>query len=331
MSGRSADTLTPPASPATPRDHGSGLRGFLTGPGLPVFLLAAVAVYEAFLLAILLAPESAGAWAGFAREFKQWCFQYDPRTGGMKWAAVWVMLGEPAFIAFIALWLARRAFAPLRTARAWLAHWKPAACGASAAALAMAALFHYGRSAAAADDAPLPFPGERIRTHLQPPPFEFVDHRGRPFRLEDVRGRAVLLTGVYAACPTGACSEILRETRALLDALPPEAHAHLTVAALSLNPKDDTAELRNGIAEAYGFAYPQFRYLNGDADTIRDVATRLGFAPVFNPATGAIDHANLFLLIDNRGQIAYRLALGGRHRSWLREGILALTAEARNP
>jgi cytochrome oxidase Cu insertion factor (SCO1/SenC/PrrC family) len=319
-----------PASPAVPGERGSGVRGFLTGTGLPIFLLAALLVYEAFLLAIVLAPGSAGAWGGFAREFKQWCFRYDPRTGGMEWSAVWVMLGEPAFIALIALWLTRRELASLRTLAGCAARWKPAACGAATAALAVAGLFIWGRPVADAD-MPLPFPGERIRTHLQAPRFASSDHHGSPFRLEDLRGRVVLLTGVYAACPTGACSAILRETRALLDELPPEARAHLTVAALSLNPEHDTPEVRNRIAEAYSFPYPEFRYLNGEAAATLETATQLGFAPALNPETGAIDHANLFLLIDARGEIAYRLTLDDRHRSWLREGILALTQEAESP
>ena len=60
------------------------LRNFFTGAGLPVFLLTAMVVYEGFLLAIVFAPGSAGVWSGFAIEFKQWCFRYDPRTGMLR-------------------------------------------------------------------------------------------------------------------------------------------------------------------------------------------------------------------------------------------------------
>src|SRR5688572_14746442 len=123
----------------------AGIRGFFTGTGLPLFLLSAAIVYEAFLLAVVFAPESTGAWGGFAREFKQWCFRYDARTGGMEWAAVWVMLVEPAFVVGVALFLWRRGLQPLRSLAGWRRHARSAGAGVGAAGLAMAALFAYGR------------------------------------------------------------------------------------------------------------------------------------------------------------------------------------------
>ena len=98
----------------------------------------------------------------------------------------------------------------------------------------MTGLYAYGRPSADAD-APLPFPGERIRTRLAVPAFQFVDQKGEAFSFEQQRGRVVLVTGVYAMCST-TCPEILRETKSLLDSLPPESRAKISVAALSLNP-----------------------------------------------------------------------------------------------
>ena len=195
-------------------NHATPLRRFFTGTGLPLFLLSAAIVYEAFLLAVVFAPESTSAWGGFAREFKQWCFRYDPRSGGMEWAAVWVMLVEPAFVVLVALFLWRRGLRPLRTLVGWRRHASAAGAGVVTAGFAMTALFAYGRPSANAD-APLPFPGERIRTHLSVPAFRFVDQRGLPFSLEELRGRVVLITGIYAMCST-SCPEILQETKALL-------------------------------------------------------------------------------------------------------------------
>ena len=307
----------------------TGLRGFFTGAGLPLFLLAAALVYEAFLLAVVFAPESTGAWGGFAREFKQWCFRYDARTGGMEWAAVWVMLVEPAFVVLVTAFLWRRSMRPLRTVAGWARHGHAAGAGVLAAAVAMAGLYAYGRPSADAD-VPLPFPGERIRTRLALPPFHFVDQQGRAFALEELRGRVVLATGIYARCST-TCPEILQETKALLDSLSPEVRARVSVVALSLNPEEDTAELMNRVTAGYGFSYPEFRYLNGQPAGMHEILTQLGFARVKNPKTGVIDHANLFLLIDGRGEIAYRFTLDARHRSWLREGLISLAREVGAP
>jgi protein SCO1/2 len=296
---------------------------------LPLFLLAAVVVYEAFLLAVVFAPESTGAWGGFAREFKQWCFRYDARTGGMEWAAVWVMLVEPAFVLAVALFLWRRGLRPLGSLAGWRRHASAAVAGAGAAGIAMAGLFAYGRPDADAD-APLPFPGERIRTHLAAPDFLFADQRELPFTLAELKGRVVLVTGIYAMCST-SCPEILRETKALLESLPPEVRAHVSVVAVSLNPEDDSPQLMQLVTEAYGFKHPEFRYLNGPPAGMHAVLTQLGFAAVKNPRTGVIDHANLFLVLDARGEIAYRFTLDTRHRPWLRDALLALAGEAAAP
>ena len=301
-------------------------RRFFTGAGLPVFLLAAAIVYEAFLLAVVLAPESTGAWGGFAREFKQWCFRYDARTGGMEWAAVWVMLIEPAFVAGVAVFLWRRGLRQLGSWTNWTTHLRHAAAGMAAAGVAMAGLYVYGRPAGDVN-APLPFPGERIRTHLAVPAMRFGDQKGGDVALADLRGRVVLMTGIYAMCST-SCPEILRETKALLDTLPAEVSRRVTVAALSLNPEEDTTELMNRLTEAYGFRHPDFRYLNGAPAGMHEALTQLGFARVKNARTGVIDHANLFLLVDARGEIAYRFTLDPRHRGWLRDAIVQLADEA---
>src|SRR5688572_33066051 len=137
-------SLVPSVLPVIPPPD-RGIRAFFSGAGFPLFLLSASVVYEAFLLAVVFAPESTGAWGGFAREFKQWCFRYDARTGGMEWAAVWVMLVEPAFVVGVALFLWRRGLQPLRSLAGWRRHARSAVSGVMVAALAMIALFAYGQ------------------------------------------------------------------------------------------------------------------------------------------------------------------------------------------
>jgi protein SCO1/2 len=327
--------ISVPAAPAPRSEAGAGagadeeaggMRGFFTGAGFPVFLFCAAAVYELFLVAVVFAPATTGVWGAFAVEFKQWCFRYDPRTGGMEWAAVWVMLVEPAFVLGVALFLWRRGLAPLRHWGGWFRHRGAVASGVLTAALAMAGLFAYGRPAADADS-PLPFPGERIRTQLTLPPFRFVDQKEKPFSFEQMRGRVVLVTGIYATCST-TCPEILRETTALLASLPAATRERVSVVALSLNPEEDNADLRERMTAGYGFRHPEFRYLNGEPAGMHGLLTQLGFSQVKNPRTGVIEHANLFLLIDAGGQIAYRFTLDPRRRSWLREGLAALASEA---
>lgn len=300
------------------------VRHFFCGAGLPVFLVTAALVYEAFLLAVVFAPPGSGPWSTFSEEFKTWCFSYDPRTGGLEWAAVWVMLLEPPTVLAFAVVLWRSSLREMFKPAGWAAHWRAAVAGPLVSVLILGGVFVYARPAA---DEPLPpFPGERIRSQLTPPSFTLTDHHGEEVALEDLRGRVVVVTGVYAVCST-SCPQILRQLKDLTESLAPEVRERVALVALSLNPDYDTSNLMRAVAQAYDFPYPHFRYLNGAPDEMRDLLTRFQFSPVLNPETGVIDHANLFIVIDAGGRIAYRFGLDPRQRTWLHEAVTQLVGE----
>lgn len=314
-----APEAPPPAAPS------AGSR-FFTGPGLLVFLGSALAAYEAFLLLTIFGPTGDGALGGFVRDFQQWCYQGDPRTGGMSWAAVSIMLLEPVMVVLVAVVLWRDAVAQLRSSAVWRRHLRAAAAGPGIVAAAVAGLVVYAQTDRAADTLP-PFPGDRIRVQLPVPDKPLVDQKGAPFRLADLRGQVVLVTGVYAACST-ACPEIFKELRAVLGELPAADRAGLRVVALSLNPEYETAEIMDAMAGAQGLEFPEFRYVNGERpDEMRDLLRSLQFSVTRDPETGILNHANLFLLIDREGRIAFRFTLDPRHRAWLRAGLLHLLRE----
>lgn len=315
---------------SSPETETTSLRRFFTGAGFPACLIAGTLVYEAFLIAVIFMPAGSGIWGQFSEDFKRWCFSYDPRTGGMSWGAVWVMVAEPVFLAGITAYLWRSSLRALFTWRGLGAHWKAMTGGALAALLTSGTLFAYGSQGADPAEELLPFPGERIRTKIEPPAFLLTDHRGAPVSLEQLKGRVVLLTGVYTTCST-ACPQILRELKNLTDALPPELSGRFTAVALSLNPEYDTSDMMKAIASAYGFPYPGFHFVNGDPGVMHDLLTRFQFAPVKNAETGAIDHANLFLLLDACGRIAYRFNLSERHLPWLHQATRDLLQEAAAP
>lgn len=301
---------------------------FITGAGLPVFLAAATAVYELFLLLVVFAPPGLGAWSAFAEEFKIWCFSYNPRTGGIEWMAAVIMMAEPLFIVGLVTMLWRFGVSTeVGGGNRWPRHLRAALVGLAFGGVIAGGLYTYGRPVAPEEAALPPFPGKRIRTQLSPPNFSLTDQRGRMVSLGDLRGQVTLVIGVYALCST-TCPDILIRTGELLKSLPEPVRARLGVVALSLNPEYDTAEQMTGLAEAYGLGYPIFRYLNGDPAVMHPLLRAFQFAARRNLRSGAIDHANLFILIDAEGRIAYRLNLDRRHRDWLHDAVLALVAEA---
>ena len=66
----------------------------LRAAGLLVFLLTALAGYEAFLLVTIFGPTKGGWLGDFVRDFQLWCYRGDPRTCGLSWLAVSVMMAR---------------------------------------------------------------------------------------------------------------------------------------------------------------------------------------------------------------------------------------------
>jgi protein SCO1 len=325
----STPTTHPAPLTGLPPDQAAPLRGerFFMGAGLPVFLTAALVAYEAFLLLTVFGPTEGGWLGDFVRDFQYWCYQGDPRTGGVSWSAVSIMFLEPVGIVAVAALLWREVCAELRHLRVWRRHVRAALTGFGVVGACVAGLIFYARLDGARAAVLPPFPGESIRVHLTVPDVSLVDQKGTAFRLADLRGSVVLVTGVYASCAT-ACPEIFKEVQAVLRELSPAERADLRVVALSLNPEYETAEIMDGMAQGQGFTYPGFRYVNGQRPAeMHDLLTRLQFSVTRDPQTGILNHANLFLLLDRRGEIAYRFTLDPRHRAWLREGLRALLHE----
>ena len=67
--------------------------------------------------------------------------------------------------------------------------------------------------------------------------------------------------------------------------------------------------------------------LNGEAAEVERSMDRMGVESQRDPETGVIDHANLFLLIDRSGKIAYRFSLGERQERWLGAALQILLRE----
>jgi protein SCO1/2 len=299
--------------------------GFFDGPGFPIFVFSTLLAYEVFLGAVLATPPGGEAgWGRFVQDFRIWCFNYDPRTGYLEWASVFVMLFEPVSVGLIVALVWRGALRELRHAATWRLTWPHWTGGMLVTTLVVGVLVAYSRPE---EELLLPFPGERIRTHFAAPAFALTDQRGAPVSLADYRGHPVLITGVYAYCST-ACPQILQQVQRTLAGLPPEVRREVSVLALSLNPEYDTRQLMAAVTEAYGFAYPEFRYANGDPATVNALLERLQFARMRNRVTGQIEHSNLFLLVDRAGEIAYRFSLNPQHAPWLHAALQQLAAEA---
>ncbi len=300
---------------------GAATRRFVAGGGFPCFALSLLAFYELFLLAILFAPGGAGGIGAFADEFRVWCFGYDPATGHFEPGLLVSMLTPPFLIGtvLIGVWWSQIQEALARPARL-------VAPVAAAAAIVATAATGFALLGTQSDGGELPFPAEDLRTALPAPVLRLVNQANEPVDLAALRGKVVLLTAVYASCPH-TCPAILAQAKRAIEAVPPEARADLRVVAVTLDPSHDSSSVLAELAGMHELEAPLYQLVTGPPAEVEGVLDHMGIARERNPETGVIDHANLFLLLDRNGAVAYRLTLGERQERWLISALQLLLRE----
>ena len=296
-------------------------RNLLIGSSFPAFALSLLACWVIFLIGMLLAPSGPSGLGAFAEDFRIWCFGYDPETGRTDLAYVMAMI-VPQFVigAFIAYFW----WEPLRE----LAH-KPRIV---ARHLAIAMLLVGGSStgfALSAGQAPtgdFPFPAEDLRTAYEAPQFALTNQDRKTVSLAEFQGNVVILTAVYASCPH-TCPAILTQARAAIEELSPEEREDLRVIAVTMDPKNDSPDTLRELAKNHGMQSTLYHLVTGDPEEVEHLLDRMQIARERDPETGIINHANLFLLIDRDGRIAYRFGLGERQQQWLTSALEILLRE----
>jgi len=294
---------------------------FLTEGGFPVFALALLFCWEIFLVAVLLLPARAEGFAAFAADFRVWCLGYDPATGRTQWAYVMaMMLPQLMMGTFIALFW----WGPLR--EAWRRPRFVAFHAAVAASLVAAASASFALAGGRGATGELPFPAEALRTAYRPPEIALTNHRGEPVDLATMRGKVVVLTAVYASCGH-TCPVLLTQAKAAVAELAPAEREDLRLLAVTLDPEHDSPDVLDRLARSFQLEPPLYQLLTGPPPEVESVLDRMQVSRKRDPETGVIDHANLFLLIDREGRLAYRLGLGERQQRWLVSALRVLLDE----
>ncbi len=295
----------------------------LSGGSFAMFALWVLFFYEVFVVIMTFAPINGGAVGGFLEEFRIRCFQYEPKTGWMKWSSVAVMLGEPLPLVGIVFFIWRK-----QTRELWQTRRRavlPIALGALLlVGILGAGLAGLGRAEPVQQE--FPFPADRLRSALPMPAFQLTNQDGQPVTLADFKGRVTLVTAVFSTC-TKTCPMMLKKIRDVLDQLTPAERAELSVVAFSLSPETDTRELRTMITKAYAFDTAQFHFVNGLPAEMNTLLDKLNIGRMRDDKTGELIHSNLFVLLDREGRIAYRLSLSQREQSWLTSAVRVLLAE----
>jgi protein SCO1/2 len=296
-------------------------RNIVIGAAFPAFALSLLVCWLVFLIAMLMAPASASGLGAFAEDFRIWCFGYDPATGRTELAYVMAMI-VPQFM--IGALIAYFWWEPLRELSR-----RPRII---ARYLGAAALLVAGSAAGftlSADRTPkgeLPFPAEELRTAYEAPRFALTNQLRETVSLAEFQGNVVILTAVYASCPH-TCPAILSQTKAAIAELSPEEREGLRVIAVTMDPESDSPDVLRKLAKNHGMQSPLYHLVTGDPKEVESLLDRMQIARQRDPETGIISHANLYLLIDREGRIAYRLGLGERQQRWLVSALRILLRE----
>jgi protein SCO1/2 len=129
---------------------------------------------------------------------------------------------------------------------------------------------------------------------------ELTDHTGKPRRLEDFRGKAVVLFFGFTQCPD-VCPTTLAEVAAALKKLGPDAD-RVQVLVVSVDPERDTPELLGKYVTAFD---PRFLGLRGDLAATQKAAKefKVYFEKRKTGDTYSIDHSGQSYVIDPRGRL----------------------------
>jgi len=136
-------------------------------------------------------------------------------------------------------------------------------------------------------------------------PIRLTDHRGQPFDLAQLRGKAVLLNFGFTHCPN-ICPTILHQLAGIMEQLTPEEQSRVQVVFVSIDPERDTvAALRDYVP----FFHESFLGLTGKPEDVADVARRYHVYSkkaddaATNPSYN-VDHSTYTYLIDPAGRFA---------------------------
>jgi protein SCO1/2 len=294
---------------------------FFAGGAFPVFALALLLLYELGVFAMLLLPPAPSGLGAFAQEFRVWCLGFDPTTGRTEWAYLGSLVVPPLLVAGTAtlFW-----WEPLRERLARPRSLFPPA--AAAALVVAAAVVGFGAVGVEPRRTALSFPAETLRTGLRAPAVVLTNQRGEQVDLAALQGRVVLLTAIYASCPH-TCPQLLAQAKRAVSELEPAEADDLTVLAVTLDPERDSQAVLAELSRLQDLPAPRYHLLTGEPSQVEGTLDAMGVARQRDPETGIIEHANLFLLIDRSGRLAYRLGLGPTQERWLASALRVLLGE----
>jgi protein SCO1/2 len=102
------------------------------------------------------------------------------------------------------------------------------------------------------------------------PDFSLTDHEANPFRLSQLRGRAVLLSFIFTACP-GPCPMQTAAHVRLAKRMPEAVRSRTHFVAVSIDPANDTPARLREYGAKRGVDFAHWTFATGTVDDVQAV------------------------------------------------------------
>jgi protein SCO1/2 len=133
------------------------------------------------------------------------------------------------------------------------------------------------------------------------PAFELLAQDRQPLALADLRGKPVVVTFIYTACPD-MCPLLTQKLVAVQEALGPAFGRDVAFVSITVDPELDTPEVLAHYAGTHGADLDGWSFLTGEPEAIAAVTADYGLFAA-KAAGGQVDHTFLTSLIDAEGNL----------------------------
>jgi protein SCO1/2 len=133
------------------------------------------------------------------------------------------------------------------------------------------------------------------------PAFTLTTQAGTRLSLQDLHGKIVVLTFIYASC-ADTCPLLTAKLAGLQARLGTDVGARVFFVAVTVDPERDTPAVLTRYAQAHSVNLAGWAFLTGTPAQIRQVARHYGIVYKKTPR-GDVDHTFLTSLIDHSGTL----------------------------
>lgn len=137
-------------------------------------------------------------------------------------------------------------------------------------------------------------------------PLKLVDQAGRPFAVDELRGKVVLFNFIFTSCPnicpvqTQALAEVQR-------AIPQSDRDRVQFVSVSIDPVHDTPAVLLSFAQRFKLDFARWSFVTGGTEDIDRLSERLR---LFAQNTERLpeNHGTTLWLMDGKGRLMQRYA-----------------------